>query len=478
MTPPRRNPIWAVTLLLPVLGACTVGEAVELPDVQTTPVVRGDLMITAEATGTVEPLRKVEVKSKASGEILRMFVEVGDEVQAGDLLATIDPRDVQNEFDQAEADLQVAQARFGISEARLARSTELKAQGVISAQEHESRDVDFADAQAALVKGQTNMELARLRRQDVTIRSPVAGTILERNVEEGQIIQSASQNVSSGTTLLVMANLDRVQVRMFLKESEMGEIVLGMTALVHVDAYPDRIFAGVVDMIEPQAVVQQNVTLFPAIVWLDNAERLLKPGMNTEIEIQVAQVSDVLLIPNNAVVLPQAAVAAALVLGLEADAIDMRSMFSGGRGRSGAEGRGAAEGRSQWSGRTEASGMRGGGAGGPSMRGGGASGPSARGGAYGGQHSARASAPSASTEPQARRAVAFVVGQDGVIEPRMVMTRWSDWDHTQVVSGLEEGDRVALIGLAQLQARQSEMLDRIRSRSSIMGGGGSHGGGH
>lgn len=475
MTSPRRNPLLAVTLLLPVLGACTVGEAVEPSNVQATPVVRGDLVITAEATGTVEPIRKVEVKSKASGEILRVFVEVGDEVQAGDLLVTIDPRDVQNGFDQAEADLQVAQARLGISEARLARSTELKVQGVISAQEHERRDVDFADAQAALVKAQTNMELARLRRQDVTIRAPVTGTILERNVEEGQIIQSASQNVSSGTTLLVMANLERVQVRMFLEEYEMGEIVLGMTALVHVDAYPERTFAGVVDLIEPQAVVQQNVTLFPAIVRLDNTERLLKPGMNTEIEIQITEVSDVLLIPNNAVVLPQAAVAAALVLGLEADAIDMRSMFSGGREHSGAEGRGAAQGRSRWSGRTEGSGTWGGGAG---MRGGGAGGPGARGGAYGGRHAAGGSGPSASTERQARPAVAFVIGEDGVIEPRMVMTRWSDWDHTQVVSGLEEGDRVALIGLAQLQAQQSQMLDRIRSRSSIMGGGSHGGGGH
>jgi HlyD family secretion protein len=424
-------------------------------------------MITADAIGKVEPIRKVEVKSKASGEILRLYVAVGDEVRPGNLLAEIDPRDVRNAFDQAKADLEVAETRFDISEAQLERSEDLMASGVISPQEHESRNLEFANSRATLIKAQTNMELAELRLEDVTIRAPIAGTILERNVEEGQVIQSGSQNVSSGTTLLVMANLDLIQVRTLLDESEMGEIVPNMTAVVKVDAYPNRTFVGVVDKIEPQAVVQQNVTLFPVIVRLDNASRLLRPGMNTEVGIEIAEVPDVLLIPNNAVVMPQDAVPAAMVLGLDADAIDMQSMFAGGRGRGGGYG-------ARPEGARPAGANRGG-------EGGYARDAQGRSGAFrqSGDGTAvtqhRGGPTTAGPMRGARRAVAFVVGEDGAIEPRAVMTGWNDWDYTQVVSGLNEGDLVALIGLAQLQARQEEFLDRIRSRSSPLGSRGGMG---
>jgi len=424
-------------------------------------------MITADAIGNVEPIRRVEVKSKASGEILRLYVAVGDEVRLGELLAEIDPRDVRNASDQAKADIEVAETRFDISKAQLERSEELMASGVISPQEHESRNLEFANSRATLIKAQTNMELAELRLEDVTIRAPVAGTILEKSVEEGQVIQSASQNVSSGTTLLVMANLDLIQVRTWLDESEMGEIVPNMTAVVKVDAYPNRTFVGVVDKIEPQAVVQQNVTLFPVIVRLDNASRLLRPGMNTEVGIEIAEVPDVLLIPNNAVVMPQDAVPAAMVLGLDADAIDMQSMFAGGRGRGGGYGA-----------RTEGArpaGANRGGEGGYAREGQGRSRAlhQSGDGTVAAQH--RGGPTTAGPMRGARRAVAFVVGEDGAIEPRAVMTGWNDWDYTQVVSGLNEGDLVALIGLAQLQARQEEFLDRIRSRSGPLGSRGGMG---
>jgi HlyD family secretion protein len=447
--------------LLPVLAACGTGEAGDPSGVQSTSVLRGDLIVTAEADGTVEPVLKVEVTSKASGEILRLYVDTGDRVETGALLAEIDPRDVRNFADQANADIEVARARIDIAEAQAERSKKLLDLGVISAQEHESRTLEFANAQAALIKAQTNVQLAQLRLRDVTIRAPMAGTILEKNVEEGQVIQSSSQNVSSGTTLLVMADLDVIQVRTFVTERDLGEIMEGMTTSVRVDAYPDRTFVGVVDQIEPQAVVQQNVTLFPLIVRLDNSSRLLRPGMNTTVEIQTGEARGVLSIPNSSVVLPQDAEPAALALGLDADAVDMEGMFAGG-GRMGSmfasEGGGDV---SQNSSRMQF--------GRPGRRG------EMRGGGFGsdqhgqGEH---ASGPARAT----KRAVVFVVGEGGSIEPRMVMIGLTDWDRTEVVSGLEEGDRVALIGLAQLQIQREEFLERMRARGSNPFGGGMRGG--
>ena len=241
-----------------VASACgTGGEAAnEVSSYTTVEVSRGNLSIRAEATGTVEPIRTVEVKSKASGEILRLHADVGDQVGPGSLLADIDPRDVQNRFNQTEADLAVAQARLEISEAQLERSDKLLEAAVITPQEHESSRLEFANSQASLVKAETNHDLAILQLNDVRIRAPTAGTIIQKSVEEGVVIQSASQNVSGGTVLFMMANLKEMQVRTLVDETDMGQLASGLEAIVTVEAYPDQMFWGVVDKIEPQATVE------------------------------------------------------------------------------------------------------------------------------------------------------------------------------------------------------------------------------
>ena len=459
--------IWLTALLLPVLAACGTAEAGDTSRVQSAAVERGDLIVTASATGVLEPVRKVEVTSRASGEILRLYVDIGDEVEPGALLAEIDPRDVRNAADQANADIEVARARIDIARRQVERSQELLESGVISTQEHESRTLEFANARASLVKARTNLQLAQLRLEDVTIRAPMAGTILEKNVEEGQVIQSSGQNVSSGTTLLIMANLDMIQVRTLVNEGDLGVIMEGMTTFVTVDAYPDQTFVGIVDQIEPQAVVQRSGTLFPLIIRLDNRSRLLKPGMNTAVEIQTGEATGVLLIPNSSVVMPQDAEPAALALGLDADVVDMESMMSGmgsmfgsggtasmfaGGGRGGGSGARAEGGRP--AGERRAAG------GDQSQRRRRAMG---EGGFQRGQSGQGGRAVGA---VRAQQDAVFVVEEGGTIEPRMVMIGLTDWDRTEVLSGLDDGDRVALIGLAQLQAQREEFMERMRSRGS------------
>ncbi|MFH1763444.1 MAG: efflux RND transporter periplasmic adaptor subunit, partial [Gemmatimonadota bacterium] len=298
------------------LSGCGEGGASEAPSLQASPVLRQNMRITAEATGSVEPVRSVEVKSKASGEVLRLYVDIGDYVEPGTLLAEIDPRDVNNAYEQAVADLGVADAKMEISRAQLGRSQQLFEAGVITQQEFESQRLDFANSQASLVKSQFNKELRELQKQDVTIRAPAAGTILTRNVEEGNVIQSASGSVSGGTALFIMANLAEVQIRVLVDETDMGQIKPGLEASVQVEAYPGRIFPGVVEKMEPQAVNQQNVTMFPVIVRLDNTSGLLKPGMNAEVETLLVERPNVLVVPNNSVVQPQEVAPAAAVLGL------------------------------------------------------------------------------------------------------------------------------------------------------------------
>jgi HlyD family secretion protein len=477
------------------LGGCAQGEAVETKSVLTAVAEQRDLIITAEATGSVEPVRTVEVKSKASGEILALHVDIGDVVAPGALLAEVDPRDVRNGYNQAEADIQVAQARMEIARAQLDRADELVAAGVITAEEHEAKNLEFANAQAALVKAQTNLELADLRLSDVTIRAPSAGTILTKSVEVGQVIQSASQNVSGGTVLMVMADLEEMQVRTLVDETDMGEIRPGMLANVDVEAFPTRAFQGTVEKIEPQAVVQQNITMFPVIVTLENRDGLLRPGMNAEVEILIAEEPGALTVPNNTVVQPRQVGPAATVLGLGTEAMqvdrsawrELRQRLASAGGLAGAAGDepGAANGSDSQpaDGRRPPPGMediRGRVASGEITRdsaralfqaaraASGGQGVAGAGGATGrpggGSEASGDEGSQAQGAPTYGQAVVFVVAGDGTIEPRPVLTGLSDWDFTQVVAGLAAGEQVAQIGAAQLQASQDAFLDRIRQR--------------
>jgi HlyD family secretion protein len=301
---------------------CSKGEAEAPPPANEFAIVeRRNLDVKAEASGTIEPIRVVEVKSKASGEILRLPVETGDVVARGDLLATVDPRDVSNAYNQAKADLDVAEARVANSEAMLKRTDELRKANVATEQELEQAQLDIANQRAQLVKAQTNLQLAEERLKDVTIRAPIAGVVIERPVEVGTIIASASQNVSGGTTLMKMADLTQMQVRALIDETDLGKIRAGMSVQVSVEAYPDRKFQGTVLKIEPQAVIDQNVTMFPVLVELDNQAGLLKVGMNADVEIQISSRENVIVVPNSAVVTTRDAPTAGAVLGLTEDQV-------------------------------------------------------------------------------------------------------------------------------------------------------------
>jgi len=491
------------------------------------------MRITAEATGNVEPVRKIEVKSKASGEVLRLYVDVGDEVQPGDLLAEIDPRDVVNAYEQAEADLNVAVIRAEISEAQLERSQRLFAAGVITQQEFEGQRSDYANTQASLVKAETNKELRELQRNDVTIRAPSAGTILTRSVEEGNVIQSASSNVSGGTPLFVMANLDEVQIRVLVDETDMGQIEAGLEASVVVEAYPGRAFPGIVEKMEPQAVNQQNVTMFPVIVRLDNRQGLLKPGMNAEVETLLVERPNVLVVPNNAVVQTQEMAPAAAVLGMDPEIeLDMsvyaqmaqeaglqlqgmRGMRGGGtrggsdpgQGREGGAPTGERASREGGAADAQGGGREGGEAPSEEMAnarnmmqelrakvesgeisqdsldaimasfrsqmGGGDGVPAGE--HAGGDMALQESNPALSgllnTSSNPRPAIAFVMLADSTLEVRPVLMGVNDWDNTEILAGLEEGEMVALIGVAQLLQEQEDMRNRMMGRGIMPGMG-------
>jgi HlyD family secretion protein len=531
-------------------------------NIQTVPVSRQTIVIDAQAAGTVEPINVVEVKSKASGVITRMPVETGSAVRPGDLLAQVDTRDVQNQYNQALADLRAAEARLDVSSAQKRRADEMFRARVITAQEHEASTLDFANAQAQVVRAHASLDLAKQRLEDATVTAPVAGTVIEKTVSLGQVITSATGAFGGGTTLLKMADLSRVRVRALFNETDIGQVRPAQPATVVVDAYPDRRFGGMVEKIEPQAVVQQGVTMFPVLVTLDNREGLLKPGMNGEVSVLIDERVNVLAVPNDAVRTPREALATAPLLGLDPDSVQAQLNAQFGGRRTGARRVPAAGGE------------RAGGGGAPGVRQQGEQGQEGRG--FGGRRQAevsdqqcadvrtalskrpaerrkleelqsrlraadadrmtiiaemrtiyqaigvdarvgmvcrrreqsaadaggltrdgngRAGAPvglarptDGATDPGAapvrtRTGLVFVA-EGNTFRPRIVMLGAGNYDFTEVVSGLREGEHVALLASLAVQAQRDEQNERFRSRMGGIpgmqqggGGAGPRGGG-
>ena len=303
-------------LLLALLGC---KKEVQPVVYQAVPVERRDVVVSARATGTIQPDTVVEVKSKASGEILAMKAETGETVERGALLVQIDQRTPRNTVNQAEANLEVAKARLENAESQRKRSEELYQSQSLTEQEYETAVLGVANAKAAVVTAQVDVENARIAMEDTDVKAPIGGTIIAKNVERGQVISSPTRDVGGGTVLLTMADLNLVQVRTLVDETDIGKIQSGLRATVVVDAYPNQPFNGEVLKVEPQAEAVNNVTMFPVLVRIDNRRGLLKPGMNADVEIHIGRRDSVLAIPNAALRTQRDVGSAAQVLGIPQD---------------------------------------------------------------------------------------------------------------------------------------------------------------
>jgi HlyD family secretion protein len=232
------------------------------------------------------------------------------------------------------------------------------------------------------VSAKASLDLAKQSLEDATVRAPAIGTIIDKTVSVGTVIASATGSVSGGTTIVKMADLKTVRIRALFNETDIGNVHPGEPANVTVDAYPDRRFGGVVEKIEPQAVVQQNVTMFPVLVNLENQEGLLKPGMNGEVSVLIDERDNAIAIPNDAIKNPREAVATGALLGLNSDSVnnELKAQGFGGGGNRGGFGGGGNRGGGAAGGAGGGRRTNGGGAGGPG--GGAAGGP---GGSAGGE---------------------------------------------------------------------------------------------
>ena len=406
-----------VAAVVALLSGCG-GEQAPAPHYESAAVTRGDLSVKVEASGTIEPVATVEVKSKASGEILELGAEIGDAVKSGHVLVRIDPRTAQNLVDQSQAELNAAIQREQTARTQLERGDKLRENAWINQSELETLQLEVANTRAATVAARVTLENARIGLQDTEVRAPSAGTILTRPVEVGQVISSPTRDVGGGTLILTMADLTHVRARVRVDETDIGKLAPGVPARIQVAAFPGREFRGRVEKIEPQAVVDQNVTLFAVLIDVGNEDGLLRPGMNVDAVFDVARRDGVLLVPVMALRAARDIDTTAGILGLDPEAV---------REDIGA----APAGAGRWSGQGR---------------------PGERSDALG-----------------LGRGLWVVAVKDGRNLPVPVQTGITDFDRVEITGGLAEGDRVLLLPTASLVEIQQQIQDVASRRSGIPG---------
>ena len=327
--------------------------------------VRGDISILVAASGSVKSNLDVEIKCKASGEVITLPFDVSDIVHEGDLLVELDPvdeersvqlarvslnadsarlnrtqenlrlseLDLETAYERARVDLEVVQARADDARESTDRISELYERGFISQEEYDQAlttalaseaDVDSANirfdelssqeaalsllnldvtlATASITSSQINLETALQRLEDTKVYSPMDGIVTARSVQTGQIISSGISNTSGGTPVMIISDLSRLFILARVDESDIGKVEVGQRVEISVDAYSDRDFEGIVDRIAPVGENVQNVVTFEVRVEITSDNKApLKPEMTADVEIVIFESIDVLMVPSNAV---------------------------------------------------------------------------------------------------------------------------------------------------------------------------------
>ncbi|MDX2127803.1 MAG: efflux RND transporter periplasmic adaptor subunit [Chloroherpetonaceae bacterium] len=258
---------------------------------------RQRLKVEVTAMGTIQPIYKIDIKSKASGSVLSLRLQEGDRVKKGEIIATIEKTDALAAYNQAKADADVAKANLKQLETTLSRRKNLFEGKLISEEEMETATLEYERAKAQVVRTQASFEQAEIRLNDCVVRSPVEGIVLDKVVDEGQVIMGGLNAVSGGTTIVTIADMQKVYIIANIDEVDIGRVRIGQQAQIIADAFPNQRFVGRVLRIDPLAKVEQNVTRFPVVIEVPNPDYRLLAGMNATVTIVITDRENALVIP-------------------------------------------------------------------------------------------------------------------------------------------------------------------------------------
>ncbi|MGQ0532567.1 MAG: efflux RND transporter periplasmic adaptor subunit [Caulobacteraceae bacterium] len=264
---------------------------------RTAEVDRGAITRVVSTTGTLQPLVSANVGSTVSGPVQEVLVDFNSQVQAGQVLARLDPTPFQQRIVQAQAQLAQAQAQAAVANSDYQRYELLQQRGFASAQLIAQQRAARDTARAAVQQAAAQVAAARTDLDRSVIRSPIEGVVVDRQVNVGQPVASSLQ---AATLFVIAQDLSRLQANITVDEADIGEVEEGQAVRFTVDAFPDREFEGRVSQVRQQGVAESGVVSYTVVVEADNPGRQLLPGMTANAEIVLEQRENVLRVPNTA----------------------------------------------------------------------------------------------------------------------------------------------------------------------------------
>lgn len=279
--------------------ALALASCGEQPPVSYTMVAvsRQDIATSVTATGTIEPVTKVEVGTQVSGIIDKIYVDYNSEVKKGQVIAELDKTNLLSELTSAKSNLANAQSELDYEKANFDRYATLFDKGLVSVNDYETARLSFEKARQQIVVQQQNVAKAQTNLGYATITSPIDGIVLSREVEEGQTVASA---MTTPTLFYIAQDLTDMRVIADVDEADIGGVKQGQRVTFTVDAFPDDVFAGQVTQVRQEATTESNVVTYEVVISAPNKDLKLLPGLTANVTIYTAERVGVLAVPSKA----------------------------------------------------------------------------------------------------------------------------------------------------------------------------------
>jgi HlyD family secretion protein len=330
-----------VVVIVLGIGIAAQGSGTKIDPSRLAKATRGDIAKSVVATGKIQPVTKVELKSKASGIVQKLYVDINQNVHKGDVLAQLDQQEILAQVAAQKAQLEAATANVATYEANIAqdkvnaeapdlpmykstldRNLQMQKEGVVSQQALDDADrnylaalnkrdiakasiaVDQAklkQAQAQVAQSRASLDQLNEQLSYTTLVSPMDGVILSRDVELGDAVSSILVLGSTATLVMTIGDTKQVYVQGKVDEADIANVYLGQPARIKVESFRDKVFAGKVTKIAPLGVEKDNVTTFEVRVSIDNSSGELKANMTANAEIVVEEHKNALTVPEQAV---------------------------------------------------------------------------------------------------------------------------------------------------------------------------------
>jgi HlyD family secretion protein len=278
---------------------------------RTEPVVRGEIVASVSATGTLSAVTTVEVGTQVSGTIKEIYVDYNSQVEEGQLIALIDPETFEAQAEQAKANLALAKA--GVLKANatlddakrnLERMKQLAGRNLIAQSELDAAETQYAlaeaglaEAQAQVAQAQAALKKAQVDLKNTRIYSPVNGVVVSKSVDVGQTVAASFQ---TPTLFTIAEDLTKMQIETSVDEADIGRVSMGQEVVFTVDAYPSLTFSGSVSQVRIEPIMVENVTTYITVVSVENPKTKLKPGMTANVTIITDRRPQALKVPTAA----------------------------------------------------------------------------------------------------------------------------------------------------------------------------------